>query len=309
MQHKCIEPLGESKSDYQIFQDVLARLGLSSVFTEGCDELGWVKRVFDSSDLPRHISWKKFVKKGYFVVPAEQEALRSPVNMRWFAEGRRKDVPEPHPLPSQFSERYGYGLQTPSGKIEFVPTILKRMEADFPDRPALNRYTPSWEGPKARELADRFPLQMIATHSRYSFHTYSDGKGFTDRIKDHRVLKDGHYYWIVRMHSQDAVKRGIKQHDLVKVFNDRGIIICAADIADTVAPGVMKSYEASSKFQLLEVMGETVDIGGCLNMLTPDRPQVARTHSMSPNSTLVEIVKYEHVAALNQARAGEVQAL
>ena len=307
VQHKCIEPLGESKSDYQIFQDILGRLGLASVFTEGCDELGWVKRMFDSSDLPKHISWKKFLKKGYFVVPAEKEELRAPVNMRWFSEGRRKDVPEPHPLPSQFSSRYGHGLQTPSGKIEFVPTILKRAEKTNPERSALNRYIPSWEGPKVKELVDKYPLQMIATHSRYSFHTYSDGKGFTDQIKDHRVLIDGHYYWIVRMHSGDAAKRGLKQHDLVKVYNDRAIVICAVDIADTVTPGVMKSSEASSKFNLFEVMGETIDIGGCLNMLTPDRPQVAGTHSMSPNSTLVEIVKYEHVVALNAARAEKVQ--
>ncbi len=35
LQHKCIEPLGESKSDYQIFTEILSRLGLGAMFTEG----------------------------------------------------------------------------------------------------------------------------------------------------------------------------------------------------------------------------------------------------------------------------------
>ena len=142
LQHKCIEPLGESCSDYDIFTAILTRLGLGGVFTEGCGDLDWVKRVFDSSDLPDHISWREFCRKGYFVVPPEKPELRHPVDMRWYAEGRRKDLPEPHPLPSQFSETFGKGLQTPSGKLEFVPELLKRHTADNPERPALNRYIP-----------------------------------------------------------------------------------------------------------------------------------------------------------------------
>ena len=68
-QHKCIEPLGESKSDYQIFLEISKRLGLGLLFSEGMSELDWVKRQFEASDLPLYISWKKFLRKGYFVVP------------------------------------------------------------------------------------------------------------------------------------------------------------------------------------------------------------------------------------------------
>ena len=51
MQHKCIEPLGESKSDFEIFQAIANRLGLWQVFSEGNAEYDWVRRIFDSSDL------------------------------------------------------------------------------------------------------------------------------------------------------------------------------------------------------------------------------------------------------------------
>ncbi|MEM8563831.1 MAG: molybdopterin-dependent oxidoreductase [Pseudomonadota bacterium] len=304
IQHKCIEPLGESRSDYQIFNDVLERLGLGAVFTEGCSELDWAKRIFESSDLPQHISWKAFLKKGYFVVPSElEEKLRPPLSMNWFAEGRAKDLPEPYPLPSQYAEKFGHGLQTPSGKIEFVPTILKRNEAQHPDRPALNRYIPSWEGPHTTELVGKYPLQMIATHSRYSFHTFSDGSAATNQIRDHRTLIDGHYYWILRLHPDDASARGIEQGDLVKIFNDRGAVICAADVTNLVTNGVVKSYEASAQYSVLDVNGERVEVGGSLNILTPDRSQTRGTHSMSPNSTLVQVEKYQHADALKSMLA------
>jgi trimethylamine-N-oxide reductase (cytochrome c) len=279
-------------------------LGLGAVFTEGCGELDWVKRVFDSSELPEHISWRKFCRKGYYVVPPEKPELRQPVDMRWFAEGRRKDLPEPHPLPSQFAEEFGMGLQTPSGKLEFVPEILKRNTADNSERPPLNRYFPSWEGPRNTELAERYPLQMIATHSRYSFHTSADGKNSAvNQVEDHRACIDGHYFWLLRLNPADAVARGIRHRGLVKIFNDRGAVICAADISPLVTQGVVKSYEASAEFQLIELAGEQVEIGGCLNLLTPDRPQTRGTSSMSPNSCLVQVEKWRGAEAFKLSRA------
>jgi len=293
LQHKCIEPLGESKSDYQIFTDILSRLGLGAMFTEGCSELDWAKRVFNSSDVANHISWKEFCKKGYYVVPAEVESMRAPVQFRWFAEDRIKDIAEPQPLPSQWSEKFGKGLQTPSGKLEFLPENLKRADPNNAERPVLNRYIPAWEGPHTAGLVERFPLQMIATHSRYSFHTNVDGKGsFTNDIEDHRTLVDGHYYWLLRMNADDAAARGIKHRELVKVFNERGAVICAADVSSMLAPKVVKSFESSAEYEPIEVDGEIVDIGGCMNTLTPSRPQMKGTSSMSPNSCLVQVEKW-----------------
>jgi len=305
LQHKCIEPLGESKSDYQIFQEILQRLGLGAVFTEGCSELDWAKRIFDSSELPKLISWKEFVKKGYFVVPPEAEALRSPVNFRWFAEGRAKDIAEPQPLPAQWAEEFGKGLQTPSGKLEFIPENLKRHDPDNPERPVLNRYIRSWEGPHTAGLADRYPLQMIATHSRYSFHTHVDGKkSAVNDIEDHRACIGGHYYYLLRMNDLDARERQIGHRDLVKIWNDRGAVILAADVSPLVARGVVKSYESSAEYQMIEVDGERVEIGGCLNVLTSSRPQTRGTSSMAPNSCMVEVERWRAAERFAAARRG-----
>ncbi len=298
MQHKCIEPLGESKSDYQIFFDVSSRLGLGVLFSEACGELDWCKRVFQSSDVPRHMAWKQFVKKGYFVIPPEPEATRDPVSYRWFAEDRPKDLPEPQPLPAQFGEKFLHGLETQSGKIEFAPSSLARL-AENDERPVINRYIPSWEGLQTTELVGRFPLQLITTHSRYSFHTGADGKDSTiNDIDDHRMLIDGYYYWVLRINDQDAAALGIQHRDLVRVHNERGSVICAADVSPLIARGVLKSFESAAVLDVIDhpVFGR-VDRGGCMNILTPKRTQVKRTSGMGCNSCLVAVEPWADGAA------------
>ena len=88
--------LGESKSDYDIFTAILTRLGLGAMFTEGCGELDWVKRVFDSSDLPEHISWR-ILPQGLLRRAARKAGACA---SRWTCAGSprggSKDMPEPH---------------------------------------------------------------------------------------------------------------------------------------------------------------------------------------------------------------------
>ena len=46
-QAPAIKPLGESKSDFWIFNELCKPLGLANYFSEGVNEIDWVKRVFD----------------------------------------------------------------------------------------------------------------------------------------------------------------------------------------------------------------------------------------------------------------------
>jgi molybdopterin guanine dinucleotide-containing S/N-oxide reductase-like protein len=294
IQHKCIEPLGESKSDYQIFWDLTKRLGMSAPFSEGASELDWCRRLFDATDLPKYISWKKFLKKGYYVVPAPAPNQRDPVSFRWFAEGRPKDTPELAPLPGDYTDRLGHGLQTQSGKIEFECSSLKRFDPRDPERPTISKYIPSWEGHHTTELYTRYPLQLISPHPRFSFHTMGDGKNCTvNDVKDHRVLIDGYYYWIIRIHSKDAAERGIAPNDLVKVYNDRGTVICAAQVTERVQPGTVHSYESAADYDPTGEPGNSPDRGGCINILTPSRTIIKKSHSTACNSCLVQIEKWK----------------
>ncbi|MGD0486609.1 MAG: molybdopterin-dependent oxidoreductase [Syntrophorhabdales bacterium] len=293
IQHKCIEPLGESRSDFRIFLDLAKRLGFSAMFSEGITEFDWCKRLFDATDLPGAISWKDFLKKGYYVVPAPKEEERAPVSFRAFAEDRLKDTPEIAPLPADYTEQTFRGLQTQSGKLEFVCSSLKRYDPDDPERPVMTKYIPAWEGHHTKELYDRYPLQLITPHPRYSFHTMGDGKqSWLNEIKDHRTRIDGYYYWIVRINSKDGEAREIGEGELVKVFNDRGAVICAARITERVRPGTVHSYEGSAVYDPIGEPGSSPDRGGCMNILTPSRPIIKKSHSIAANSCLVQIEKW-----------------
>jgi trimethylamine-N-oxide reductase (cytochrome c) len=200
-------------------------------------------------------------------------------------------VPEPSPLPSEYGEEYLKGLQTQSGKFEFEPSSLKRFDED-PGRPPINRYMPSWEGRQTKELFARYPLQLITPHPRFSFHTLGDGKdSIVNDIQDHRVLIAGHYYWTARINPIEAAKRGINHHDLIKLFNDRGCVICVAVVTQRLMPGVVHSYESSAEYQPIGEPGNSPDIGGCVNVLTPTRHMTPKTTSSAPNSCLIEIAK------------------
>ena len=294
MQHKCIEPLGESKSDYQIFLDLAKRLGLGTMYSEGITELDWCKRLFDATDLPHAVSWKDFLKKGYYVIPPSPEDRRDPVSFRWFAEGRAKDMPELTPLPADYTEEFGKGLQTQSGKLEFESSSLKRFDPDDPERAPIMRYVPAWEGPHATELYEKYPLQLITPHPRHSFHTQSDGKdAVVNDISDHRVLIDGRYYWIVRLNPADAAARGLHQHDLVRVFNDRGAVICAVQLTERVPAGTVHSYESSAVYEPVGEPGNSPDRGGCMNLLTPSRMMIRKAHALAANSCLVQIEAWQ----------------
>jgi trimethylamine-N-oxide reductase (cytochrome c) len=120
-----------------------------------------------------------------------------------------------------------------------------------------------------------------------------DGKqSWLNDIKEHRVLIDGYHYWIVRMNSKDAEVRGVKENDLVKVFNDRGAVLCAAQVTERVRPGTVHSYASSAVYDPIGEPGVSPDRGGCMNILTPSRPIIKKSHSIAANSCLVQIEKW-----------------
>jgi len=297
IQHPCVAPLGESKSDYQIFLAIMHRMGMGTYYGEGLTELDWCRLQFDASDLPKRMSWEKFLERGYYVVPPEDmQVSPQAVAMRWFAEGRKKDVPEPHPLPAGNSARFREGLQTQSGKFEFEASSLKMF--DDPGRPPVNKYIPSWEGRQTSELYTRFPLQLLSPHPRYSFHTHTDGKdSFVNDIEEHRVLVDGYYYLAARINPREAAARGIAHHDLVKLYNDRASVICAAVITARILPGVVQCYASSAVYDPIGEPGKSPDRGGCVNALAPTRWQTEKTSASAPNSCLIEVEKWTQAPA------------
>ncbi|MEM3550852.1 MAG: molybdopterin-dependent oxidoreductase [Candidatus Bathyarchaeia archaeon] len=294
LEMKCIEPRGESKSDYDIFALVSRRLGFYEKYTDdGLTDLDWVKRMFEASDLPKYISWKDFMKKGYFVVPLQKPYKSTPA-LRWFAEGRKRDTPDPGFSGGKIAGLPdGYGLGTSSGLLEFESQTLKRFDPNDPERPTVPKYIPSWEGHESA-IANKYPLQLISPHPRFTFFTQYDGKdSWLNDIPDHRrQAEDGYHYWILRINPADAEKRGIKDGDLVKAYNDRGSVIFIAEVTERMRPGVVHSYMGSAEYEPIDSVGESPDRGGCVNLLTPSRLISKNASGMAPNSCLIEVAKW-----------------
>ena len=293
LQAKCIEPLGESRSDYDIYAAFAEKLGIGPMFTEGKDDLAWVEQYYNATDMPKHMTFAEFKKKGYFVVPVNPKRNKA-VALRWFAEDRQKDTADWGPrLNNQVNRK---GLQTTTGKVEFISTSIKRFEEQgYVDegRPAMHTYVPAWESWHS-PLAKKYPLGMLAPHPRFSFHTMGDGKdAYMQDIKDHRVLVDGYYYWIMRLNSKDAAARGIKNGDLIRAYNDRGSVILCAQVGERVQPGTVHSYESCADYHPLGKPGRSADRAGCVNILSPDRYMSKYACGMAPNTTQLEVEKWD----------------
>jgi trimethylamine-N-oxide reductase (cytochrome c) len=298
LEQQCIEPLGESRSDYEIFAGLADKLGVRDIYTEGgLTELDWVKRIFAASDLAKRISWDEFAEKGYYLVPVSEDHKSTPA-LRWFAEDRKRDTPDWGPPPWDVVD--GKGLATQSGKIEFVSSSLKRFyeSGDVVDeeRPVMGpQYLESWEGHRTTELTGRFPLQLISPHPRFSFHTMGDGKdAWAADIDDHRELKDdGWYYWLIRLNSEDAAARGIADGDLVRAYNDRGAVVLCARVTDRIRPGTAHSAESCSDYAPTGAPGDSPDRAGCINILTSKRFITPTSPGQACNTCLIEVEHWE----------------
>ncbi len=292
-QHKCIEPLWESKPDYEIYTLLAERLGIKDEYTEGNSFEDWNRKVFEYSDLHKYISFEDFKGKGYFVLPSLPDKPEPPVSFRWYYEGRPCDTPDP--MNPNIGTPKAHELTTPSGKIEFVSQTLTNFDANDNERPPLAKYRPSWEGYDTQELVTKYPLQLISPHPRFSYHTHHDNKSlWLNDIPQHRIKKDGYAYWTIRIHPSDAAVRDIRETDIVKVYNDRGAVLCCAHVTERIKPGTVHSYEAGSNYDPLEPgKAGSIDRGGCINLITPARMVSKNAPGMANNSCLVEISKWE----------------
>jgi molybdopterin guanine dinucleotide-containing S/N-oxide reductase-like protein len=290
-QKKAIDPLYESKSDYWILTQLADRLGVKEEYTEGNSEDDWIEKMYNSTDMPKHISFEEFKEKGYYVVGVPEDYQYKPA-LRWYYEGRACDTPD-YKNPKLGTDKANE-LGTLSGKIEFVSESLKKFMPDDEERPLTARYIKSWEGYDS-ELAAKYPIQMISPHPRMTFHTHHDTHcPWLSEIPSNRLFKDGYPYHITRIHPEDADARGIKEGDIVKIYNDRASVLGIAQITERCRPGVIHSYEGSGLYDLIEPGNpDSPDRGGCVNVLTPGRMLSKNVPGMAPNSCLVDVTKWE----------------
>ena len=90
------------------------------------------------------------------------------------------------------------------------------------------------------------------------------------------------------MHTTEAEKRGIKHGDIVKVFNERGVVLCGAYVTERLMPGVCYVDHGS---RLDPIIPGWLDRGGAINTITPTAPTSRNATGMAVSGFLAQVEK------------------
>ena len=263
--HKAIDPIGDSKSDYDIFSGIASKLNIEKKFTEGRNEDEWLRYLWNQArdsaskanfNLPE---FDKFWKGGF------QEVL-SPKKQTILMEDFRKD-PIKNPLP------------TPSGKIEiFSQTISDFNYKDCPGHPVWLEQD-EWLG---SVLTKDYPLQLISGQPANKLHSQLDNgsESLKDKIQGREPIK---------INPKDALSRGLKNGDIVEVYNKRGKCLAGVIISNEVMKGVV-FLPVGAWYDPIE--DGSFCVHGNPNVLTKDKGTSSLSQGPSAHSTLVEVKKY-----------------
>jgi len=272
-EEKCIEPIGESKSDYEIVCLIAEKLGLLDKYTEGKTIEEWIRFGFEHSGVADYISYEEFKEKGYYVVPTDPEWKKYKPGMREFYED-----PE------------GNSLSTPSGKIEFYSQNLAKHFPDDKERPPVPHYIPYGESHQESLLhprAKNYPLLIVSNHGRWRVHANLDDVTWFKEAPTGKVKgPDGYLYEPIWINPVDAAERDIESGDVVKVYNERGGVLGGAYVTERIMPGVVYC-DHGARYDPI-VPGE-LDRGGAINTITPRKTSSKNTIGMATSGFLVEV--------------------
>ncbi len=210
LEERSIEPVGESKSDYEIVCEVARKLGLYEEYTGGKTVWEWIKFAYEHSHVQHLVSWDELKEKKYYPIPTAKDWKEDPACFIKFYEN-----PEANPL------------ETPSGKLEFYSERLAKHFPDDQERPPV----PHWiekgethdEGLSSKR-AKKYPLLQMSNHGRWRIHAQCDDISWTREVATCKVKgPDGYLYEPLWINPSIAKERGIVNGDIVKVYNERGI--------------------------------------------------------------------------------------
>ena len=253
---RLVEPLGQTKSDYQICSDLAYRLGVGEAFSEGLDERGWVERILMG-----------FREEQYPDLPSLEEFEAANIG------AYSRSVTEPAIAFQDFCrDPESYPLKTSSGKIEIFSKSLFEM-GKLEEIPPIPKYIQEWESPFGPE-ADVYPLQAIGSHTLHRVHSTHDNNDWLEEAFPQRIY----------MNVLDAQDRLIKDGDWVRVYNDRGEMVLPCRVTVRLMPGVVDIPQGA--WWTPDEAG--VDRRGSINVLTSER-LTPLAHGNAQHTIMVQV--------------------
>jgi biotin/methionine sulfoxide reductase len=269
---KAIDPVGEARNDFDIFEGLAQRLKLGTAFSGGLDEMGWIRRLYETARTGaarRNISlpeFDRFWADGYVELPEPEDDFILMEDFRRNPEAHR--------------------LATPSGRIELFSETVAGFGYD--DCPGHATWIPpaEWLGAPAVQT---YPLHLLTSQPATKLHSQMDPGPICQRAKVAGRER-------LTINAQDAAARGIKSGDVVRVFNGRGACLAGAYVTDAVMPGVL-ILPTGAWYDPAEpgTIG-SLEIHGNPNVLTLDKGTSKLAQAPSAMSALVQVEKWQAVA-------------
>lgn len=265
---KVIEPLGEARTDFQVFTELAFRLGFGEKYNprarrdyfqdnDATDEeylAAWWKKVQKNQGVK--MSWEEFKRRGVYKFEFDRPHVA-------FREQVEKGIP----------------FDTPSGKIEILSTTLARIKDWSRTQYGYEiPYIPKWLEPFEslnHGRARTYPFHLVTPHPRWRTHSIF-----------HNIpwLRET-YQQEITLNADDAARRGIRTGDIVEVWNERGKVVVPAYVTERCMPGVAVLYEGA----WMDLARDGSDRAGNPDFLTLDQPSPAG--ALAYNTVLVDVKK------------------
>ncbi|PLC53012.1 trimethylamine-N-oxide reductase [Pollutimonas nitritireducens] len=252
---QVIEPYGESLDDFEIFKRLGDLMGVGFQFTEGLT----VKQILQNAYAHANpgIPFDEFWEKGHV----------------------KLDVPEPMHQWVRHGDFYtdpvNKPLHTASGKIElYCDVIAKAKVADCPPIPKFLE--------PIEYLGNAKPGQVHVV-SPHPFNRLHSQMANTDLRNEQHI--QGRQHVLVSL--EDAKANGIKDGDLVELFNERGAVIAGARVTEQIMKGVVSLEEGG--WVQFDSKGRCNS--GSINVITTSVPASGLSQATSANTCVASLKK------------------
>jgi trimethylamine-N-oxide reductase (cytochrome c) len=286
---QAIPPVGESKSDMIMVSEMADRLGTKAQYMNNRMTVAeWIQYGFEKSRGPDLMTFDEWKEKQYVTAPAADDWQEDKAGLIDFYNDPKSDP-----------------IGLPSGLLEFYSERLAEHFPDDKERNPVAKYViggPESEGWTHDESlygqrCKKYPLLCQNNHPRWRFHVQFDDVPWFREVDSGKMTGyDGYQYESVWLHPETAEARGIKHGDIVKIYNERGIVLAIAYVTQKVIPGNAR-IDHGARLDPINTSGDDmskwIDRGGCINLITPKMPISKNCTGHCVSGYLVEVEKLE----------------
>jgi len=262
---RIVPPAGDSRIEFDIYADLAKRLGASERHGDGLSAEGWTRKLWEETreTAARHgdalPDWDSFIAGDIVSLP-------DPSPDQVFLAAYRAD-PDAHPLP------------TPSGRIELFSEKIASFGYDDCPGQAI------WLPPRALSHSNAPPLYLISGQPETRLHSQLDNGAYS---KSHKI--NGREP--VLIHPKDAGERGIRQNDIVEIFNERGRCLAGAVLTEDILQGCLFLWTGAWYDPDFDTQDHR-DRHGNPNVLTHDLRSSRLSQGTAAHSAMVDLRRFD----------------